>query len=98
MIRTTTRHRATAIEVNVMALLMRPLFLSGKLQLIEVMFCAAVYLLDTDPRHKRLACWLAYSRLRVWCNLTANIVARACTGQDLYRSTGSRIGKLRTAL
>ena len=42
MIRTTTRHRATAIEVNVTALLMGPLFLSGKLQLTEVMFCAAV--------------------------------------------------------
>jgi len=53
MIRTTTRHRATAIEVNVMALLMRPLFLSGKLQLIEVMFCAvkASRMVQFDCQH-----------------------------------------------
>lgn len=41
MIRIATRQRAIAMEVKVTALLVGPLFRSGKLQLIDVTFCAA---------------------------------------------------------
>ena len=41
IMRVATRQRATAMEVKVMALLVGPRFLSGKLQLMEVTFSAA---------------------------------------------------------